>query len=67
MSTFVRCDGKCGRELVQDGPLPSPVAARVELTIERAEQSGGGGIPAGTSHLCFDCARIAFAALREAP
>lgn len=47
------CDG-CGTELE---------SRRVELTMQRPPMRGGAGIPEGTSHLCQQCAEIAFRAL----
>jgi hypothetical protein len=52
------CNG-CGREfgIVAFDRVPA-------LTGERSNGSAGGGVPSGTFHLCIDCGRIAFAALK---
>lgn len=65
MTTIIRCDGICGREL---GDRVGTGLPRVELSGSRAEfTTGAYGLPTGEFHLCGDCGRRAFNALRNPP
>lgn len=56
--TLTICDG-CG------SPLHAGIANRACLEVNRVDGLGGAGIPTGQSHLCNDCAVVAFQALRD--
>jgi hypothetical protein len=57
MSTLISCDG-CGHIFGRPG-LPAAIHG------ERADGSGGGGLPSGDFDWCYDCARVAFQAVKR--
>ena len=64
MTTYIRCDGDCGRELAD---RTGRGLMRVELVGRRAEfTTGAYGMPADDFHLCGDCGRRAFAVFKRA-
>lgn len=61
MATKIVCDGGCGTEWDSGGYLGSPA-----ITGERTNGMGGGGLPSGEFHWCYDCAKAAFQGLKMA-